>query len=74
MSLDPFSTFSAAVRKAPKPFKVATPQDQIDDMIKLLKLLKLAPNTYDTSLESQQYGVTRKWMIEAKKEWENFNW
>jgi microsomal epoxide hydrolase len=74
MGQDSFSTFPGATRRVPKRFKVAVPQDQLDDMINLLKLSKLAPKTYENSMKSQQYGVTRDWMVQAKKAWENFNW
>jgi microsomal epoxide hydrolase len=74
MGKDSFSRFPAAARKAPKPFEVAVPQDELDDMLNLLKLSQLAPKTYENSLESRQYGVTLEWMTKAKKEWESFDW
>ncbi|EPE31760.1 alpha/beta-Hydrolase [Glarea lozoyensis ATCC 20868] len=74
MSLDAFAKFPARLPKGLTFFKVAIPQNEIDDMIKLLKLSKLPPETYETSMESRQYGVTRDWMIDAKKKWESFDW
>jgi microsomal epoxide hydrolase len=70
----PFEKLSPKVKNPPRPFQVQIPQLRIDEMISLLKLSKLAPETYENSLESRQYGVTRKWMIEAKNQWESFDW
>lgn len=73
MSL-PFSRIPPAAEKTVTPFEVHIPQVRLDEMFTLLKLSKLAPETYENSLENRQYGVTRKWMIDAKSQWEKINW
>ncbi|KDQ08979.1 hypothetical protein BOTBODRAFT_37508 [Botryobasidium botryosum FD-172 SS1] len=57
------------------PFKVNIPDSAIDEFKTLLRLSKLAPQTYENSQEDWRYGVTGEWMREAKEKWLNdFDW
>ncbi|CAF1134184.1 unnamed protein product, partial [Didymodactylos carnosus] len=57
------------------PFKVSIPQSTLDELKSLVRLSKLAPPTYEGSQEDRKYGVTSKWVREAKEKWEkDFDW
>lgn len=58
-----------------KPFTLNVPDQDIDDWRQLLKLSKLAPETWEGSQEDRRYGVTRKWLAETKDYWLNtYSW
>ncbi|KIW00762.1 uncharacterized protein PV09_07743 [Verruconis gallopava] len=58
-----------------KPFELHIPEQQIIDFKQLLKLTPLASATYENQQEDRRYGVTRKWLGEAKEYWLNqFDW
>lgn len=58
---------------SPTPFKVAIPQQALDELKTLLSLSKLPPPTYEGTLK--HFGVTNAWMKETKAYWESsFNW
>lgn len=59
----------------PTPFKVSIPDAALEEMKLLIKASKIAPETYESSFSDRKYGVTREWMINAKKQWEHhFDW
>lgn len=66
-------SYSEIPRKAtlkPKPFKIETPQKEVDDFYQLLKLSPLAPKTFENVQEDTNlYGVTYEWMSKAKEYW-----
>lgn len=58
-----------------KPFTLNISDQDIDDWRQLLKLSKLAPETWEGSQEDRRYGVTRKWLAETKEYWLNtYSW
>ena len=58
-----------------KPFTLNVPIEAIEDWRQLLKLSKLAPETWEGSQEDRRYGVTRKWLAETKEYWLNtYDW
>ncbi|KZP29800.1 alpha/beta-hydrolase [Athelia psychrophila] len=60
---------------SPKPFKVDIPDATLDELHTLLKYAKLAPETYEGSLEDRRYGVTNRWIREARDVWATkFDW
>lgn len=70
-----FSRLPESASLAPTPFTVAIPDSDLDELKLLLKLSKLSPATYENSHPTRKFGVTRKWLQEAKFEWEtNFDW
>jgi hypothetical protein len=59
----------------PKPFKTAIPQTKIDDFKTLLRLSPVAEPTYENTQEDRRYGITAKWLAEAKEQWlHSFDW
>ena len=52
-----------------------TAQGELDDLRKLVELSKVAKPVYENMQEDNRYGVTRKWLSEAKDYWLNeFSW
>lgn len=74
MSL-PFSTLPSTVKAAPLPFQVSIPQERLSDLESLLKLSKIAPNTYENSRTNSQYGVTKDWLMAMRERWlDSYKW
>lgn len=41
----------------------------------LIRLSKLAPQTYENSQSDMRYGVTTDWLIDMKAQWlQSYNW
>ncbi|KAF3041693.1 hypothetical protein E8E12_005219 [Didymella heteroderae] len=58
-----------------KPFTLNIPDKDIDEWRQLLKLSRLAPETWEGSQEDGRYGVTHKWLRETKDYWlNNYSW
>lgn len=57
------------------PFKVAIPDEALEELQTLLKYSKLGPVTYESVQQDRKYGVTHDWLRNAKDTWQNkFNW
>lgn len=66
----PYSPPSSA-----KPFTLDVPEQDIEEWRQLLKLSKIAPETWEGSQEDGRYGVTHKWLRETKDYWLNtYSW
>ncbi|OOQ81806.1 epoxide hydrolase [Penicillium brasilianum] len=71
----PFSILPATAKIIPKPFTVAIPKEKLTDMETLIRLSKLAPQTYENSQSDMRYGVTTDWLIDMKEQWlQSYNW
>jgi microsomal epoxide hydrolase len=71
----PFTNLPAKATLCPAPFTVSIPQAKLDELRTLLSLSNLAPDTYEGSQDDRKYGVTNKWIREAKRVWEKeFDW
>ncbi|KAB8360950.1 hypothetical protein FH972_024682 [Carpinus fangiana] len=58
-----------------KPFQAEASQQQLDNFKQLVRLAPLGPQTYENAQEDQRYGISWKWMSEAKKLWEtSYDW
>lgn len=73
MSLQ-FATIPAGAKVQPKPFTISVPEEQINELQTLVKLAKTAPPTFEGSHDDGKYGVSTKWLLEAKEEWKKFDW
>jgi len=61
--------------KIPSPFEISIPSSKLSDLQALVKLSPVASPTYESSQEDRRYGVTSRWLTEAKDRWENqFDW
>ncbi|CEJ57229.1 hypothetical protein PMG11_05930 [Penicillium brasilianum] len=71
----PFSILPVTAKIIPKPFTVAIPKEKLTDMETLIRLSKLAPQTYENSQSDMRYGVTTDWLIDMKEQWlQSYNW
>ncbi|KAL4988285.1 Alpha/Beta hydrolase protein [Aspergillus falconensis] len=71
----PFTKLPSTATIIPSPFRIAIPNEQLSDFKTLLKLSKIAPQTYENLQEDRRYGVTHEWMSTMKEEWLNsFDW
>lgn len=77
ISMAGFDTFPKAAKSQPSPYHVAVPKERVAELKQLLTLSKIAPPTYENlhaePLEGN-FGLTREWLVNAKKEWGAFDW
>ncbi|KAF2789207.1 epoxide hydrolase-like protein [Melanomma pulvis-pyrius CBS 109.77] len=58
-----------------KPFTLNVPDKDFSEWKQLLELSKIAPETWEGSHEDGRYGVSRRWLIDAKDYWLNqYDW
>lgn len=70
-----FTTLPATAKVKPTPFTVSIPKDKLHGFEQLLKLSSIGLDTYENQQEDRRFGLTRKWLSEAKLYWEtNFDW
>ncbi|KAH7379160.1 Alpha/Beta hydrolase protein [Phaeosphaeria sp. MPI-PUGE-AT-0046c] len=69
-----FTKCPPTARCNPTPFQVSVPESQLEELRQLLKLSKIGPKTFETEQSGADFGITRDWLIQAKAEWEAFNW
>ncbi len=71
----PFSKIPANAKEKPSPFTVSVSDDQLSEFQTLVRLSKLAPATYEGLQEDRKYGISTKWLTEAKEHWaKTFDW
>ena len=71
----PFSTLPVDVKVKLEPLTVAFSDTQVSELQTLIRLSKLAPATWEGLQEDRRFGITTKWITEAKEYWENhFDW
>ncbi|KAL1856705.1 hypothetical protein Plec18170_003676 [Paecilomyces lecythidis] len=71
----PFSTLPPSAKLSPTPFKAAIPGEKLSELETLVKLSKLAPETYENSQPDGRYGVTTDWLVSMREKWLNsFDW
>lgn len=59
----------------PTPFTASAPEEKLSEFMQLLKLSKIGPSVFENQQEDRRYGVTRKWLSDAKAHWESeFDW
>lgn len=74
-SAKPFSTVPANASQRPTPFELHIEDQKLQEFKTLLKLSPIAKETYENLREDGEFGVTRKWMLEAKQHWQDtFDW
>ena len=77
MSFNGFDAVPHGASDAIKPWQVDIPQQDLDDLTRLLKASRLAPPTFENSLpqHDRHLGLRRDWLLAAKKYWETeFDW
>ena len=60
------------------PFELHIEEEKLQEFKTLLKLSPIAKETYENKQDEGGYGrfgISRKWIVDAKKEWlEKFDW
>lgn len=72
-----FGTVPAGATQQPKAFELHIEEKKLEDFKTLLKLSPVAKETYENQLDDGHgnFGVGRKWIVDAKKYWEEeFDW
>jgi microsomal epoxide hydrolase len=70
-----FSNVPAGASQKPTPFELHIDEEKLQDFKTLLKLSPIAKETYENLQEDGEFGVSRKWMVDAKMYWqESFDW
>jgi microsomal epoxide hydrolase len=70
----PYTKIPAGALKVPTPFKVEIPDEEIKHLKDLLKLSRLPKATFESLQEDGRFGLSLKWMSEAKEKWEGLDW
>jgi microsomal epoxide hydrolase len=77
-SSKPFGIVPAGAKQHPTPFELHVEEQKLQDLKTLLRLSPIAKETYENLQDDGshgQLGVSRKWVVEAKKYWEeDFDW
>jgi microsomal epoxide hydrolase len=77
---NPYSTLPANATGKIEPFEIHISNQELQDFETLLRLSPIAKDSYENQEVHKEkdfrgYGVTRQWMIKAKKYWEEeFDW
>ncbi|ODH19659.1 hypothetical protein ACO22_06163 [Paracoccidioides brasiliensis] len=70
-----YSTAPSSAVKIPEPFRIEIPEQQLGEFKTLLRLSKIPMPTYESTQEDGRFGISHKWMMEAKRFWEEeFDW
>lgn len=70
-----FGTVPTDAKQQPQPFELHIEEQKLQDLKTLLRLSPVAKQTYENSLEDGRFGVSRKWMLDTKKFWEEeYDW
>ncbi|OAL17346.1 hypothetical protein AYO22_11713 [Fonsecaea multimorphosa] len=56
------------------PLEIHIPDDAIEELKTLIRCSKIAGPTYENSFQGGTFGVSRQWLLEAKRKWEDFDW
>jgi microsomal epoxide hydrolase len=78
MTSKPFGKVPAGATQQPTPFELQVEEEKLQDLKTLLRLSPIAKETYENLQDDGSHGklgVSRKWIIDAKKYWEEeFDW
>ncbi|KAM3441230.1 hypothetical protein MY4824_001681 [Beauveria thailandica] len=70
-----YSMLPAAATLAVHPFTAHASEEKVQHFKQLLELSPVGPAVYENTQNGRVYGMTRKWLQEAKKHWlQDFDW
>ena len=73
-----YDTIPKGAKIQPTKFTVAIPEEKLQQMKLLISLSPIGPETYENLQESREltdFGISRKWLENAKAQWENqYDW
>jgi len=71
------SDYTKVPSKAQKltPFKAHVSEEKLSEMKQLIKISPIGIATHENQQEDRKWGMTRKWLTDAKEQWANkFDW
>lgn len=75
MDMAAYRTLPPTVIAKPTPFTVSIFEDRLQQFNQLLKLSPVGIDTYENQQEDLRFGLSRKWLSDAKAQWEHdFDW
>lgn len=70
-----YSKIPSTAKAQPKPFKAHIPEEKLEEFKQLLKYSKVGPAVYENQQKDGTFGISRDWLLDAKKHWEtDFDW
>jgi microsomal epoxide hydrolase len=70
-----YDTIPAGATGTTEKFNLHISEEKLSEFKQLVKLSPIGPATYENAFEDRRYGVTRSWLVNAKKTWEkDFDW
>jgi hypothetical protein len=77
-SSKPFGAVPTGAEQQPTPFELHFSDQKVEDLKTLLRLSPIAKETYENLQDNGshgKFGVSRKWVVDAKKYWEGeYDW
>ncbi|KAL1845396.1 hypothetical protein VTK73DRAFT_588 [Phialemonium thermophilum] len=77
MSKSSYASVPSGAPGRPEPFTLHVPEPELDDFRQLLRLSKIAPETWENSERhgDANLGLTREWLVQARDAWlDDFDW
>lgn len=56
----------------PLAFRAKVTEEELTDFEDILKASKVGPQTFENQQEDRRFGLTHKWLAEAKRHWETY--
>jgi microsomal epoxide hydrolase len=77
--MEAYAALPASAKGPIEPFKIHIPQQKLQDLKTLLRLSPIVQDTYENqaarAAEGHEFGVSRAWLGDAKRVWEEeFDW
>ncbi|KAH7018706.1 Alpha/Beta hydrolase protein [Macrophomina phaseolina] len=72
-----YDTIPKGAKAQPTKYTVSIPDDKLQQMKQLITLSPIGPETWENLQESRDlndFGISRKWLENAKAEWEKYDW
>lgn len=74
-SLNGFDTLPSGSSPSISPFTLQTPDTDLEALQTLLNLSPLAPETWENTTSTKNFGISRAWLAAAKQTWQtSFSW
>lgn len=71
----PFSTIPSKAIGKFEPFPVFIPNAKLESLRELLNACPIAEETYESTRENEELGISWKWLTDAVEQWRtSFNW
>ncbi|KAF7592106.1 hypothetical protein BBP40_000712 [Aspergillus hancockii] len=68
-----FNKIPSGAKVNPSPFEVNISDEQIQELQLLVKLSKIAPPTFEGLQPDRKYGITTKWLANARETWKDYD-